>query len=308
MHEAIYEALIFSHSDWRILMMKLQKFAKKILGCLPDKLYLKIQYRYLTHRKLNLDPPIRYNEKLQWIKLYDRQPVYTDLVDKYRVKQIVAERIGEKYVVPLLAVWDRPMDIDISSLPSQFVIKTNHDSKGVVICRDKAQFDLKKVKSFFEERMKVNGYSYGREWPYKNIKRKIFAEKYLEDESGGLIDYKVLCFNGVAKLIQLHQGRFTKHYTHDIYDVDWNVMPFNQVGETSSEYPAPKPPFLDEMIELAETLSANSPHVRVDWYYVNGQLYFGEMTFFDGAGYFDFVPDEYNEIIGEWIKLPLVRK
>lgn len=285
--------------------MKIQTLAKKALNCLPDELYLKIQYRYLTHRKLNLNSPVRYNEKLQWIKLYDHQPIYTELVDKYKVKRIVAEQIGDQYVVPLLAVWNKTDDIDLSLLPNQFVIKTNHDSKGVLVCRDKAKFDLNEAKKFLSNRMKMNGYDYGREWPYKNIDRKIIAEEYLEDESGSLIDYKVLCFNGVPKLIQLHQGRFTNHYTHDIYDVNWNVQPFNQVGEISSAYPAQKPTFLSEMLELSARLSANIPHVRVDWYHANNKLYFGEMTFFDGSGYVDFIPDEYNEIIGDWIQLPL---
>lgn len=284
--------------------MGIKNIAKRMMKYLPDKLYLKIQYGYNTHRKLNLKSPTRYNEKLQWIKLYDRQPIYTDFVDKYKVKRIVAERIGKQYVVPLLAVWDRPDDIDISMLPDKFVMKTNHDSKGVIVCKDKSKFDLKQAKAFFSERMAANGYDYGREWPYKGVVKKIIAEQYIEDESGGLIDYKVLCFNGVPKLIQLHQGRFTDHHTQDFYDVDWNVQSFNQVGEVSSESPAPRPSFLSEMLELSAKLSAGIPHIRVDWYHANGQLYFGEMTFFDASGYLDFIPDEYNEIIGSWIKLP----
>lgn len=284
--------------------MPIQALMRNLLRFLPDKPYLKIQYKHLTHRKLNLDSPVRYNEKLQWIKLYDRQPIYTDLVDKYKVKKIISDRIGEKFVVPLLAVWNSPEKIDISSLPDQFVIKTNHDSKGVIVCKDKTQFDLEKARLFFSERMKRNGFDYGREWPYKDIDRKIIAEQYLEDYSGGLMDYKVMCFNGEPKLVQLHQGRFTDHYSQDFYDIEWNLQPFNQVGEISSGFPAPKPSFLPEMLELSRKLSASIPHVRVDWYHANGQLYFGEMTFFDASGYLEFVPDKYNEILGSWIQLP----
>lgn len=285
--------------------MGVRELSKKVLRYLPDKQYLMIQYMYLTHRRLRLASPSRFNEKLQWIKLYDRQPFYTDLVDKYKVKKIISERIGERYVVPLLAVWDNAEDLNVSALPNQFVIKTNHDSKGVIVCKDKAQFDLEKAKLFFSERLKKNGYDYGREWPYKNIDRKIIAEQYLEDESGGLVDYKVMCFNGEPKLIQLHQGRFTGHYSQDFYDVDWKKQPFNQKGEISSEFAAPKPLFLTEMLELSSKLAADIPHVRVDWYHANGQLYFGEMTFFDASGYLEFVPDEYNVILGSWIRLPL---
>ena len=285
--------------------MSIRQLAMALMNFLPDRLYLSIQYRYHTGKRLKLNPPIRYNEKLQWIKLYDRNPRYTDLVDKYKVKEFVAKTIGEAYVVPLLAVWERPEQISISELPDRFVLKTNHDSKGVLICKDKKSFDLDKAKSFFASHMKRNGYSYGREWPYKYVERKIIAEQYLDAKSEELIDYKVLCFNGEAKLIQLHQGRFTDHYTHDIYDTEWKKQHFNQIGEKSCDETIEKPSFLNEMIQLSEKLASGIPHVRVDWYYVDNHLFFGEMTFFDASGYLDFIPDEYNELIGSWITLPM---
>lgn len=288
--------------------MSIRQLAMALMNFLPDRLYLSIQYRYHTGKRLKLNPPIRYNEKLQWIKLYDRNPRYTDLVDKYKVKTIVAKTIGEEYVVPLLAVWDRPEQISISKLPKRFVLKTNHDSKGVLICKDKMSFDLDYAKAFFSSHMRHNGYSYGREWPYKNVERKIIAEQFLDAKSEDLVDYKVMCFNGKARLIQLHQGRFTDHYTHDIFDVEWNRQPFNQFGEKASDKVVEKPIFLDEMIRLSEKLAFGIPHVRVDWYYVDNHLFFGEMTFFDASGYLDFIPEKYNEIIGSWINLPEKQK
>lgn len=284
--------------------MNINKIARRVLSVLPDKQYIQLQYRYITGRKLNLDHPTRFNEKLQWLKLYDRNPGYPDLVDKYKAKRVIGELIGKEYIVPLLGVWSDPSEINENELPDQFVLKTNHDSKGVAVCKDKASFDFDKAKDFLGKRLKHNGYSYGREWPYKNIKPRIIAEKYLEDESGGLNDYKVMCFNGKAKLIQLHQGRYSDSHTQDIYDLSWNLQPFNQINETSSNTPVPKPVFLDEMIRLSEIIAENIPQVRVDWYYAEGQLYFGEVTFFDGSGYYDFIPDEMNEILGSWITLP----
>ena len=196
---------------------------KALLKCIPDKIYIQLQYHRNTGRWVHFNNPKRYNEKLQWIKLYDRKAVYTALADKVQVKQIVTKMLGEQYVIPILAVWDSAKDIDVSLLPDQFVLKTNHDSKGVMICRNKKNFDLDCARRFFDERLRKSGYEYGREWPYKNIPRKVFAESYIEDESGGLMDYKVMCFNGQPKLIQFHQGRNTDHYYQNFYDTNWNM-------------------------------------------------------------------------------------
>ena len=285
--------------------MNIKRVARRAMAFLPDKQYIQLQYLFYTNRRLDLKHPIRFNEKLQWMKLYDHNPRYTELVDKYKVKKVVAEAIGSEYVIPLLAVWDRAEDIDITDLPDRFVLKTNHDSKGVRICTNKEVFDLSEAKHFLGERLKHSGYAYGREWPYKNIERKVIAEVYLEDATGGLVDYKVMCFNGKARLIQVHQGRFTDDYTMDIYDTAWNKQPFNQKREKPSSIVLDKPSVLDDMICLSEKLAEGIPQVRIDWYYVNQRLYFGEITFFDGSGYYDFVPDEMNEIIGSWIRLPI---
>lgn len=282
----------------------MNKIVYSLLSVLPDKAYIKLQYRYLTGKKLNLKAPSRYNEKLQWLKLYDHNPEYTKLVDKFLVKEFVAEKIGAKYIIPTLGVWNKAEDINFENLPEKFVLKCNHDSKSVFICKNKAFFDRKQAIITLNKAMKRNHFMYGREWPYKNVKPLIIAEKYMEDETGGLQDYKVMCFNGKAKLVQVHRGRFTDHYTHDIYDTAWVHQNFNQKGEVNAETLMPKPIFLDEMLKLSESLAKGIPHIRVDWYYVDHQLYFGELTFFDASGYLDFEPDELNEVIGSWIELP----
>ncbi len=282
----------------------MKKIVYNLLRILPDKQYIKLQYWYLTKRKLNLKDPKRYNEKLQWLKLYDRKDEYTLYVDKYRVKDYIDKKIGKSHVIKTLKKWDNVEDINIDELPQKFVLKCNHDSKSVFICKNKSEFDLEKVKEKLKKSLKHNQFYYGREWPYKNVKPLIFAEEYIEDESGGLRDYKVLCFDGVPKYVQVHSGRFTDNYTHDIYDINWNLMEFNQKGEVSSSKKYKKPIFLKEMLELSAILSRGIPHIRVDWYFADGNLYFGELTFFDAAGYLDFTPESYNYILGEMIKLP----
>lgn len=282
----------------------MNKFIYKILSILPDSTYLKLQYRYNTGNKLNLKDPTRYNEKLQWLKINDHNPRYTELVDKYLVKKVVSEKIGGNYIIPTIDVWDNPEQINIDSLPNQFVLKCNHDSKSVYVIKDKNKVDFEKILYSLGESLKTNHYDYGREWPYKNVKPLIFAEEYKEDDSGGLLDYKVMCFNGKPMFVQLHQGRFTDNYTQDFFDTNWNHQSFNQIGEVSSKNLPPKPVFLEEMLKLSEILSESIPHVRIDWYYADNQLYFGEYTFFDASGYFDYVPDEYNYILGDYIDLP----
>ena len=280
--------------------------AKKVLSLLPDKAYIWLQYYHHTGRRLNLKNPQRYNEKLQWIKLYDHNPAYTDMVDKYKVKQLITDKIGAQYVIPLLGVWDNAEEIDFDSLPDRFVLKTNHDSKGVVICKNKRALATEEVKAFLNNRLKHDGYKYGREWPYKSIQRKIIAEQYVEDSNGELHDYKVMCFNGIPKLIQLHRGRFSNHHTQEFYNNNWERQAFNQKGETMAETPIAPPSSLKEMLSLSAKLSEGIPHVRVDWYIVDGRLIFGELTFFDAAGYDEFVPDEMNEEIGSWINLDML--
>ena len=276
--------------------------SNEFLKWMPDRMYLKILYRAETGRSLQLNPPHNYNEKLQWIKLYDRRPEYTTMVDKLAVKDYVRRIIGNEYIIPTIMEWGSVDEIDFKSLPNQFVIKCNHDSGGLVICSDRNKLEVTKAQHLLKKRMKRNAYWPGREWPYKNVTPRLFAEKYLTDGSDELRDYKVMCFNGIPKIIQVHTGRFSNH-RQNLYDEKWNTIPLIQDDLQPGRY-EDKPVFLEEMLELSEKLAQNIPEVRVDWYYVDNQLYFGELTFFDASGFGKFNPDSYNDLWGSWITLP----
>lgn len=272
------------------------------LDWMPDKLYLQLMYRRFTGKPLHLKHPRTFNEKLQWMKLYDRNDAYTTMVDKVLVKDYVARKIGEKYIVPTIKVWDKVEDVDFDALPNQFVIKCSHDSGGLVICKDKEKLDRQGSIEKLSKCLKYNYFPLWREWPYKNVKPRIIVEELLSDGNDSINDYKVMCFNGEPRLIQLHIGRFSEH-TQDFYDTEWNRLPIVQ-GTPMAKDVAEKPPVLKEMLELSAAISAGIPQVRVDWYWTGKKLYFGEITFFDASGFEDFEPDEYNEILGSWITLP----
>lgn len=273
-----------------------------------DKFYYKCQYRLITGKKLDFDHLVSYNEKLQWLKLYDRKPVYTTMVDKLAVKKYVSDKIGEEYVIPLLGIWDKPEDIDYDTLPNKFVLKATHGGGGldVVICKDKSKLDKDAVNKKLNHSLRTD-YWRMREWPYKDVPRKIIAEEYLEDASGDLIDYKVMCFGGKPELIQVHRNRFT-HQTQDVYDTHWNKVKISQAGYPYTEDQIDKPVLLDEMLSLSEKLSQDIPQIRVDWYIVNDKLYFGELTFFDSAGFATWEPEEWEKRLGSLIVLPENRK
>ena len=276
---------------------------KRILRIMPDYLYLKFIFKKYMGKSLDLKNPKTFNEKLQWLKLYDRKEEYTKMVDKYLVKQYVSNKIGNKYIVPTLGVWTKFDDIDFSVLPMQFVLKCTHDSGGLVICKDKSKFDVETAKKKIEKCLSNNFFYMGREWPYKNVVPRIIAEKYLSNGKEELTDYKVLCFNGTPKLIEVHKGRFTGLHTQDFYDTSWNKTNFEQPEDPMSTEIMEKPVFADEMLELSKKLSIGIPHVRIDWYFTEGQLYFGEITFYDGSGFCPFVGNQ-DEVIGEWLALP----
>lgn len=274
----------------------------------PDEKYLKNVFKLRMGRDLDLEDPKTFNEKLQWLKLYNRQPEYTNMVDKIAAKQFVANRIGEEYIIPTIGIWTSVDDIDFDQLPDQFVLKCNHDSGGLAICKDKSRFDFKKTKRKLKIALKNNGYGYGREWPYKDVKPMILAETFMQQPGKKeLMDYKVLCFNGRAKLIELHMGRYSGEHTQDFYDISWEKTNIAQ-GSPLSKGVAPRPACLEQMIQLSELLSVNIPHLRVDWYEINGQLYFGELTFFDGSGFGAFDRIEDDLLLGSWIDLKQVRK
>ena len=271
----------------------------------PGSLYLKIQYKNFIGKKLNLKFPETFNEKLQWLKLYDRNPKYTQMVDKYEVRKYIVETIGEEYLIPLLGVYDSFDEIDFDSLPNQFVLKPNHTSGDIYICRDKSQIDLCDLKRQVNMWLKRKYYWVHREWPYKNIKPRIICEKYMVDESGmELKDYKFMCFNGEVKcsFVCLNRNSSTG-LNVDFYDMDWKPMPFKR-HYPNSDTIISKPKNFDKMVKFAEKLSKDIPFVRVDFYETNGQLYFGELTFYPGSGFEEFTPEKYDYLLGRWIKLP----
>lgn len=273
-----------------------------LLRFLPDKPYLSLLYYKHFQKFPNWKSPVTFNEKIQWLKLHDRNPRYTDLVDKVKVKEYIKSEIGEEYIIPTLKVWEKAEEIDISCLPDQFVLKCNHDSKSVIVCAQKKNFDINKAKTFMCSRLKNNGYWYGREWPYKNVRPLVFAEQYIDAADGDLKDYKVLCFNGKAKYIELHSNRFTgKQHAQDIYDTQWNKTNIFQGAHTDSS--APKPQNLALMLALSERLAQGMPHVRVDWYSVGEQLFFGEITFYDGSGFVGFDNPEHDVMFGNLINI-----
>ena len=290
----------------RILLIRVIKF-------IPDKMFVKIYYRIYTGKKLNLENPKTFNEKLQWLKIYDRKPEYTQMVDKYEVKRFVAEKVGEKYVIPLLGVWDSYDEIDFDKLPNKFVLKCTH-AGGVVICRDKERFDLMSregiilnmnfAKKMLSKQLKQNYFYGGRTWAYKNVKPRIIAEQYIEDESEQILrDYKVFTFNGKPQLIQVHFSKDNNHKAN-FYSTDWIFQEFWIKEPNDQNHYIEKPKCLDEILRIAEILAQGTYHLRVDFYCPNDQLYFGELTFHNWSGTGKFTPESYNEILGSWINLP----
>lgn len=270
-----------------------------------DKVFLKLKYYLIFNKNLNLKKPQSYNEKLQWLKLNDHNPLYTKLVDKYAVKNYVKEKIGKEYIIPTIGVWKSPDEIDFSQLPNKFVIKCNHNSgQGLTICTNKADLDIEKLKEKLRKALNNDYYLQSREWPYKNVERKIIAEQYLEDttaEEGDLKDYKLMCFNGKVKCSFVCSERKT-NLKVTFFDKEWNRLPFERHYPQSTKK-IEKPINYERMIQLAEILATGIPFVRVDFYEVKGQIYFGEMTFFPGAGFEEFTPDEWDYTLGSWIDI-----
>jgi len=271
-----------------------------------DEKYLKYKFKLVFGKELNLKNPQTFSEKLQWLKIYDRKPIYTTMVDKYEAKKYVADIIGKEYIIPTLGVWNKFEDIDFDKLPSQFVLKCTHDSGGLVICRDKSKFDYKFAKKKINKSLKRNYFWQGREWPYKNVKPRIIAEKYMIDnKTQELRDYKFFCFNGEPKMLFIASDRQNpkEETKFDFYDIDFNHLPFIN-GHPNSNKHIDKPETFDEMVRLAAILSKDIPHVRVDFYEIAGKLYFGELTFSHWSGFMPFQPPEWDKIIGDWLILP----
>lgn len=284
--------------------------SRKLLNWMPDKAYLKWKYAAIMNKKLDLKNPKTFNEKLQWLKLYDRKPIYTTMVDKYEVKKYVADRIGKEYIIPTLSVWEKFEDIDFDALPNQFVLKCTHDSGGLVICRDKEKLDQVAAKKKIERSLKRDFYMEHREWPYKNVKPRIIAEQYMEDEkTAELRDYKFFCFDGNVKALFIATDRQKQgeEVKFDFFNENFEHLDFRQGHPNASVYPE-KPENFDKMCQLAGQLSKGFPQLRVDFYEVNGKIYFGELTFYHFAGLTPFNPEKWDEIFGSWIDLSNIKK
>lgn len=277
-----------------------------LFNWLPDMPYLKLVYRAEMQKKLNLNEPKTFNEKLQWLKLYDRDPIYTKYVDKYEVRSYIAETIGEEYLIPLIGeVYDNVDKIDWDMLPSAFVIKCTHGSSTNIVCRDKSKLNINETKKRLREWLNKNWYSFGREWPYKNIKPRIICEKYMVDESGiELKDYKFLCFNGEPKIIQVMSGRKNGNYYINHYDINWDRVEIHRKRCAENPKGIDKPAGLQTMIDISRRLSRDIPFVRVDLYSTARQILFGEMTFYPVSGYMDFQDERWDYKLGSWIELP----
>ncbi len=271
---------------------------------IPDDLYVKHLYKAYFGKEPDLENPQTFNEKLQWLKLYDRRPEYTIMVDKYAAKKWVADRIGEEYIIPTIGVWNHFDEIDFDKLPDQFVLKCTHDSGGIVIVKDRSKFDRRSAKRKIERCLRRNYFYIGREWPYKNVPPRIIAEPYLTDESGEeLKDYKIFNFDGQPKMIQVDYGRFTEH-KRNLYTTDWKYIEAVIKFPTDSSHQIPRPQSLEKMLELAHKLSDGYPHVRTDFYNIDGRILFGELTLCHGAGTEKFDPPEFALTVGKWLQLP----
>ena len=275
-----------------------------------DKLYLSLRYRASFRKSINWNRPQTFAEKIQWLKLNNRKPEYIVMADKVKAKDWVAERIGQEYIIPTLGVWKYVEDIDFESLPSRFVIKCNHNSgTGMYICKDKSKMDIEKVRAGLKKGLKENYFLIGREWPYKDIPRRIIAEQFMEDKDhpGDLSDYKFFCFDGEPYFCQVIRDRSTNE-TIDLYDMNWELLPY--VGLNSAVHilhngltPVMRPKDFDKMKDICRTLSKDMPFGRIDLYVINNKIYFGEITFFPMSGFGTFTPSEWNKRIGDKINI-----
>lgn len=289
--------LTLSHLRRRVILHFAQYYS--------DRKFLEKLFPLRVGYKLNLDNPQTYNEKLQWLKLYDRRPEYSRMVDKVEAKKYVADIIGDEYIIPTLAVYNNAEDIDFDALPNQFVLKCTHDSGSIVICKDKTKLNRKASIQKLSNGLKVNYFYQNREWPYKNVKPRIIAEQYKENKNGELNDYKWFCFNGKVKYMFIATDRFNKQEEtkFDFYDMDFRHLPFTN-GHPNAKHKIDKPQGFETMKTLAAKLSVGLPQVRIDFYDVNGHIFFSEMTFFHWSGMKPFVPVEWDYTFGSWITLP----
>ena len=285
----------------------------EMLSWIGDEAYIKLVFRAVMGKNLNLNSPKTFNEKLQWLKLYDRRPEYPALVDKYRVREYIKEKLGEDYLIPLLQVWSAPEAVDFDLLPDRFVMKCNHNSGlGLCICKDKASLDKQSARTEIAKGFYQDYFATGREWPYKSVEHRIIAEKYMCDDDSvplnqqELTDYKFYCFNGYVDCVMICFDRASGDTKFYFFDKDWKLKRINKRGkEAPADFSLPKPDCLDEMFEIAATLSVGIPFVRVDLYQSNGHVYFGEMTFYPQSGWDPNYLPETDAYFGRLIDLSL---
>ena len=277
---------------------------------IPDKIYLQLLYYKHFHRFIDFKNPKTFNEKINWLKLHNHKPEYTQMVDKFAVREYIAERIGEEYLIPILGVWDDPCKIDFDRLPNRFVLKWNHDSGSVVICKDKAKLNIPETVAMLASKKNHNGYWYGREWPYKNVKPLIIAEQYMTDtpESNDFTDYKFFCFNGYVDCVMICMERSSGDTKFYFFDKDWTLKRLNKRGkEAPDDFTVDKPECIDEMFRIAQILSKDLPFIRVDLYQSCGRIYFGELTFFPDSGLDANLLPETDKYFGNLIDLTLCK-
>lgn len=278
----------------------------RLAAVLPDKLYLSLLFYCSVGYWPKITNPRSFNEKIQWLKLYDRHEEYSMMVDKVSVKDYVESKIGKEFLIPTLGVWDRVEDINWDSLPDQFVIKSASDSGGVVVCKDKSTLCIEDAVAKLSRLGKRRYSKLNKEYPYDGVSHRFIAEKYLEDESGfELKDYKFFCFDGIVKFLFVATGRQKGDTRFDFFDCEFNHLPVIN-GHPNADVCPSMPINFQEMIRVAEVLSKGIPHVRVDLYNVNGKVYFGELTFFHWSGMVPFEPRKWDFIFGEYLNLPII--
>lgn len=277
----------------------------KITRILPDAIFLKIQYKYTTGRRLDYDNLVNYNEKIQYLKLTQRENIYTEIVDKIRVRDFVSNRIGKKYLIPIYGVYESLEEINFDVLPNKYVLKTNHNSGGYYIVSDNNSVSYKDISNKLKPMLRKNYYYFTREWPYKNIEPRIICEKYLEQgDDNELRDYRFFCFDGQPRFVAVDLSITDKSKVRrNIYDLDWNLMSVEISYPQETKISIKKPNQLSEMIDVARKLSKGFKHVRVDLYCIDNKIYFGEMTLYHQSGYGDIKPESFHEMMGSWIKV-----
>lgn len=307
MRRPFYNAIHSLYHDPRHILFALLRRMPWLIS--DDEKYLRVMYWINFGTKLNLDKPTKFSEKIQWLKLHDHNPLYTTMVDKYKVKEFVRERLGGQYVLPVIAAWDSPEQIEWEKLPRRFVLKTNHDGggSGIVICKDKANLSIYKAMKELNRSFYHSSYMIGREWPYKNVRKRVFAETFINDSKGELRDYKFFCFNGKVKCFKIDYNRQICHQAN-YYDTRCNLLRYGEANfPPNFEAYLNIPENIQEMITLAEKLAKGIPFVRVDFYNVDARIYFGEMTFYPAGGMSKWVGNiDVDKMWGEWIELPYI--